>query len=295
MKTLLITYQIKGLMADNQSLKYIILIVGTLILSGILSLILRRAIGLLIKKKATHLKAEATNFLFLKNSITFIIFTGAFIFIFIEIPPLKSFGTALFAGAGIIAAIIGFASQKAFSNIISGIFLLLFKPFRIGDIIEMSDAKKGIVEEITLRHTIIKDFENRRVIIPNSIISEERIENSSITDEKIKKWVEFGISYDSNVNHAIKIIQEEAEKHPYFTDQRTDKEIKAGIPKIIVRMIAHGDFSIQLRAYVWTNNNNDAFVLSCDLLKSVKYRFDNEGIEIPFPYRTIVYKKDIQN
>ncbi len=60
-------------------------------------------------------------------------------------------------------------------------------------------------------------------------------------------------------------------------------------------MISHGDFSINLRAYVWATGNNNAFEMKCDLLKSVKERFDNEGIEIPFPYRTIVYKKDILN
>ncbi len=91
----------------------------------------------------------------------------------------------------------------------------------MGDIIEMSNTHKGIVEEITLRHTIIKDFENRRIIVPNSVISDDIIINSNITDENIRKWVEFGISYDSNVDKAIKIIQEEAEKHPYFIDNRT--------------------------------------------------------------------------
>jgi small-conductance mechanosensitive channel len=293
MNTILIATWFRDLLENNLALKYIALIIGTLLIASILSLILRRAMGLLINRKAKLLKVEETNYVFLKNSITFVIFTGAIIFIFFEIPQLKSLGTALFAGAGIIAAIIGFASQKAFSNIISGIFLLIFKPFRVGDILEISDTKKGVVEEITLRHTVIKDYENRRIIIPNSIISEQTLENSSISDERIKKWVEFGISYDSNVDHAIRIIREEAEKHPNFIDTRTPEEIKSNVPKVTVRMIAHSDFSINLRAYVWTRSNDDAFVLKCDILKSVKERFDKEGIEIPFPYRTIVYKKDI--
>ena len=102
---------------------------------------------------------------------------------------MKSLGTALFAGAGILAVIVGFASQKAFANIISGIFILISKPFKMSDIIEFTDGKKGVVEEITLRHTIIKDYENRRIIIPNSIISEETIINSNIQDEKIRKHI----------------------------------------------------------------------------------------------------------
>lgn len=273
---------------------YLILIVGTILIAFILSIIFRKLVNLGVKKYSTVIKSDPTNFSFLKNAIPFIIFSIAIIFIFYKIPFLKSLGTALFAGAGILAAIIGFASQKAFANIISGIFILMFKPFRVGDTVELTLGKKGVVEEITLRHTVIKDYENRRIIIPNSQISDDVIINSSISDESIRKFVEFGISYDSDVDKAIKIIQEEAEKHPMFIDHRSKEEKSKNIPPVLLRMVGHGDFSINLRAYVWTANNDNAFTLQCDLLYNVKKRFDYEGIEIPFPYRTIVYKKDIE-
>ena len=85
-----------------------------------------------------------------------------------SIPSLKNLGTALFAGAGVMAAVKGFASQAAFSNIISGVFVILFKPFRVGDIVQLTNGLKGKVTDITFRHTVIKDYENRRIIIPNS-------------------------------------------------------------------------------------------------------------------------------
>jgi small-conductance mechanosensitive channel len=246
-----------------------------------------------ITKYSEKLKTDPTNFSFLKNSVGFIIFTSAIIFIFYKIPYLKSIGTALFAGAGIVAVIVGFASQKAFSNIISGVFILVFKPFKISDIIEFKDGQKGVVEEITLRHTMIKDYENRRIVIPNSMISDETIINSNIQDEKIRKHILFSISYDSNIDLAIRIIKEEAENHPLVIDNRSPKEKEDGNDKVMVRVIALGDFSVDLKAFVWTAGNDEAFVVKCDLLKSVKERFDREGIEIPFPYRTIVYKKDL--
>ena len=273
---------------------YIILIVGTMLIAFIMSVIFRKLVNLTVKKYSKIIKTDPTNFSFLKNAIPFIIFSVAIIFIFYKIPFLKSLGTALFAGAGILAAIIGFASQKAFANIISGVFILMFKPFRVGDTVELTIGKKGIVEEITLRHTVIRDYENRRVIIPNSQISDDVIVNSSIGDESIRKFIEFGISYDSSVDKAIAIIREESEKHPFFIDNRTQADKLNNIPAVIVRMISHGDFSINLRAYVWAANNDNAFTLQCDLLYTVKKRFDYEGIEIPFPYRTIVYKKDIE-
>jgi small conductance mechanosensitive channel len=271
-------------------LKYIILIAGTFLLATVLSLILRKVATIFINRKTSVIKGDPTNFSFLKNAIPFIIFTIAIIFIFIKIPFLKSFGTALFAGAGIFAAIIGFASQKAFANIISGFFILIFRPFRVSDIIEVAGGRRGIVEEITLRHTVIRDFENRRIIIPNSQMSEDVIVNSSISDESIRKFVEFGISYDSDVDRAMDIIREESENHPNFLDMRTEQDKKNNVPAVLVRVIGLGDFSVNIRAYVWTANNATAFELQCDVLRSVKKRFDTEGIEIPFPYRTIVFK-----
>jgi small conductance mechanosensitive channel len=190
---------------------------------------------------------------------------------------------------------VGFASQKAFSNIISGVFILIFKPFRISDIIEFSDGKMGEVEEITLRHTVIRNFENRRIIIPNSIISDETIVNSSINDEKIRKHIIFSISYDSDIDKAIEIIRDEAQKHPSCLDNRSEAAKERNEPVVIVRLIELADFSVNLKAYIWAASNDDAFFMSCDLLKSVKERFDKEGIEIPFPYRTIVYKKDLED
>jgi len=284
---------IEAFLMRNETINYFLLVVITMLIATVLVLILRKLLGVFVAKYARKLKTDPTNFSFIKNSVGFVIYTSAIIFIFYKIPYLKSLGAALFAGAGIVAVIVGFASQKAFANIISGIFILIFKPFRISDIIEFKDGQKGMVEEITLRHTLIRDYENRRIIIPNSVISEETIINSNIADEKIRKHVEFGISYDSDIEKAIEIIRDEAEQHPLIIDNRTEEDKANNVPVVIVRLVALFDFSVMLKAYVWAKGNDDAFVLKCDLLKSVKKRFDREGIEIPFPYRTIVYKNDL--
>ncbi|MRT93937.1 mechanosensitive ion channel family protein [Ancylomarina sp. 16SWW S1-10-2] len=280
---------------DKETFNYTLLVGITVVFAIVLTIILRKILSVFISKYSLKLRTDPTNFSFLKNSVGFIIYTAAIIFIFYKIPYLKSLGTALFAGAGIITIVIGFASQKAFSNIISGIFILIFKPFKISDIIEFKDGQIGVVEEITLRHTLIQDYQNRRIIIPNSIISEETIINCNIQDEKIRKHIEFSISYDSDIDKAIDIIRDEVEKHPLLIDNRTEEDIENNIPCVIVRVIALSDFSVDLKAYAWTSGNDNGFFLKCDLLKSVKERFDREGIEIPFPYMTIVYKKDMKN
>ena len=278
---------------NKETINYILLVVITLAIAIVLSLILRKLLSVYIKNYAEKLKTDPTNFLFIKNSVGFIIYTAAIIFIFFQIPYLKSVGTALFAGAGILAVVIGFASQSALSNIISGIFILIFKPVKVSDIIEFKDGLRGTVEEITLRHILIKDFENKRIVIPNSVISDETIINSHIKDEKIRKHVVFSISYDSNIDKAMDIIRDEAQNHPLLIDNRTEEEIANNIPLVLLRVVSLSDFSIDIKAYLWAKDVSDAFSMSCDLLKSVKQRFDREGIEIPFPHRTIVFKKDL--
>lgn len=277
---------------EKDNLYYWILALGTLAVAALLSFTLHKILNTYITKYSKTLKTDPTNFSFIKNSVSFVIYTGAITFIFVKIPFFNSLGSALFAGAGVLAIVVGFASQKAFSNIIGGLFILIFKPFRVTDTIEFKDGQKGIVEEITLRHTIIKDYENRRIIIPNSIISEETIINSNIQDAKIKKQIIFGISYESNVDKAIEIIRDEITNHPLMLDNRSDADKEAGKPPVIVRLVDLGVYSVDLKAYVWTNNVDDAFVLRCDVLYSVKKRFEAEGIEIPYPHHVILSKKN---
>jgi len=270
-------------------IKHGIVVIITFSLAFIFSKITKRAIRITSRK----LDLEQTTASFMSNAISFLFYIGALIVIFFYLPKLRSLGVTLFAGASIATALVLFASQQAFSNIINGIFIVIFKPFRVGDVLKVGELGNGVVEDVTLRHTVIRDYENRRVVIPNSQIGSDILINSSIQDEMIRNFVEFGISYDSDVDKAFRIIREEAQKHPGFVDNRTAEEKEKNVPPVVVRVIGFGDSSVNLRSYVWSKDHNSGFTMKCDLYKTVKERFDKEGIEIPFPYRTIVYKKDI--
>lgn len=275
---------------DNELWHNIMVSVIILIIAFIISKVLRYSLSKFVKAASAKLNVDPTKYNFIKNAVSFIVFTIAIIVIFYRIPELKDYGVTIFAGAGVFAAIIGFASQSAFSNIVTGIFLVIFKPFRVGDHISIGTNLTGEVEDITLRHTVIKNYENRRIVIPNSVISNETIINSTLNELQTCMYLPIGISYDSNIDAAINIIQTEAEKHPSFLDVRTSENIKNGDPAVRVRLIEYGDSSINLRGYVWASDPMEGFAMKCDLLKSIKERFDKEGIEIPFPHRTIVYK-----
>ena len=270
--------------------RYTLISVIALLVAFVISKTLRILIDRFIKLSSKKLKVDYTQFNFLKNAVTFIVFMIAIIFIFYSIPKLKALSLTLFAGAGILTAIALFASQQAFANIVSGIFIVIFKPFRVNDIIDVGSLPKGRVEDITLRHTVLRNFENRRIIIPNSVISSENLVNSSIVDETICNFLDIGISYDSDIDKAMEIMRNEAMAHPNFIDHRSEEDISKGESPVTVRVMGFGDSSVNLRAFIWTEDHARGFVLKTDLNKSIKEQFDKQGIEIPFPYRTIVYK-----
>ena len=254
--------------------------------------ILRFIIGRFVRTASTKLKVDPTKYNFLKNAVEFIVYIIAFIIIFRSIPTLHDYGTAIFAGAGVFAAIVGFASQSAFSNIVSGIFIVIFKPFSVGDRIRVGQLYMGDVEDITLRHTVIKDFENRRIVMPNNVISNETIINSNLNEEKLCIFIEIGISFDSNVDQAMNIMRDEAEKHPECKDNRTPLAIERGEAKVDVKLINITDTALLLRAWVWATNPTTGFDMKCDLLRSIKLKFDDNSISLAFPQR-LIHIRDI--
>jgi small-conductance mechanosensitive channel len=263
-----------------------------LTIAFVVTRIVRYILGRFFKKAAEKLKVDPTHYNFFKNAVDFLIFLLAVIIIFRSIPAFREFGTTLLTGAGILAAIVGFASQQAFSNIVSGIFLVIFKPIRVGDRVKVGSSHSGDVEDITLRHTIIKDFENRRIVIPNSVISNETIINSTLHDEKVCVFLEFNISFDSDIDKALQLMQQEASQHPLCIDNRTEEEKKKGIPKVVTLVLDITEFAVRIRGYVWANNPSEGFDMKCDLLKLVKQKFDKESIEIPYPHRSLIYKNE---
>ena len=239
----------------------------------------------LFKKIIEHRDKQSidkTNFVFLRNIVIYSTYFVGFLSMFNQVPGMQQLSKTLLTGAGILAAAIAFGSQQAVSNIVSGIFMVIFKPFRVGDFIDIGgDNNKGTVIDITLRHTKIRNNENRIIIIPNTVLNNQSIINSSIVCTKICAFVQVSIDYRSNVNRAMSIMREETMKHPLLIDNRTEEDKEKGTPQVLIRLIEWEGSSITLRAWAWAENTGDAFIMKCDLLKVIKERFDNEKIEIP--------------
>jgi len=204
---------------------------------------------------------------------------------------MRSFAATALGGAGVVAVVAGVASQEALSNLVGGLFIIAFKPFKLGDIIKVDETMVGTVTDITLRHTIIRNYENKMIVIPNAIINKEKLVNYDLGERMCCQWIEIGISYDSDIDLAKHIMREECEDHPNLIDNRSELDKYNKEKKVNVRVIELGDSAITVRAWAWASSFSEAFVMKCDLYESIKKRFDKEGISIPFPHRTLVFQQ----
>ncbi|MFT4946307.1 MAG: small conductance mechanosensitive channel [Natronomonas sp.] len=190
------------------------------------------------------------------------------------------FGNFLQAIATIAAAAtlaIGFALQDVIKNFVAGIFIYTDKPFRIGDWIEWSD-NSGIVEDISLRVTRVRTFDNELLTVPNGVLMSDVIKNP-VAKESLRLKFVFGIGYDDDIEKATEIIVEEAEKHKGIL----------GDPAPSVRLVELGDSSVGLQSRIWISDPSRAdFVkIRGEYVTAVKERFDEADINIPYPNRTI--------
>ena len=247
----------------------------------------RRKINALVQTK--HM--DPTSYLFATNLITALIFIIGISFALIQIPEMKTLGHSLLAGAGILSLVAGLASQQALSNIMSGFLIVLFKPFKINDRITFNQTYTGTVEEINLRQVVLRDFENNRIVVPNSVISSNVIVNTNLNDTKICKMIEIGIGYTSDIGRALEIMEEEVKNHPLHIDTRTAEDLKNKVPEVISRVTALGNSSVTLKVWAYSENASNGFILYCDVLRSLKERFDHENIEIPYTYQNLIIKE----
>ena len=227
------------------------------------------------------------------TSVAFVYVFGLFLII-MRFPTLQNLSFAILAGAGFLGIVVGLAAQSTMSNIISGVSLAIFRPFRVGDRVNVRDDY-GKITDITLRHTVVKTWDNRRLIIPNHVISDEAIINWTIEDPTVCWPIDIGISYDSDIDLARKIMVEEGSKNKNtmsFSELRKYDE-KFSDDDVSVLLTGLGDFAVNLKLFVWVRDRSFAYGTGCEIREAIKKRFDKEGIEIPFPYRTLVYKKDL--
>ncbi|MFB6149413.1 MAG: mechanosensitive ion channel family protein [Halobacteriales archaeon] len=190
------------------------------------------------------------------------------------------YGTVLQSLATIAAAAtlaIGFALQDVIKNFVAGVFIYTDRPFKIGDWIEWGDHA-GVVEDIKLRVTRVRTFDNELLTVPNSVLTSGVLKNP-VDADRLRLKVLFGIGYDDDVEAATEIIVEEAERHD---------EILAE-PGPSVRLTEMADSWVGLQSRIWIPDpaRSDVVRIRSEYVQAVKRRFDEEGIDIPYPQRVL--------
>lgn len=188
--------------------------------------------------------------------------------------------TSFVAIIGAAGLAVGLALQGSLANFAGGVLILLFKPFKVGDVID-AQGFVGSVREISILYTIVDTFDNRRVVIPNGQLSNASLTNMSAYENR-RCDMTFGIGYSDDIDKAKAICKRLIE-----ADERAMKD-----PEPLVVVGALGESSVDLTVRVWTKGA-DLWPFYWDMQERVKKAFDAEGISIPFPQRDVhMYKAD---
>jgi len=245
------------------------------------------------ERRAKRRGAQFTASRILKYIILALVYIAAFSEIVSAIPALGNFLKTLLAGSGVAAVIITVAAQEPIGNLVSGLLIYTSKPFKTGDIIRYVDEDiTGVVEEINLRHTVIRTFENKRFIVPNNSFNKYPIENSNYNEDKICLLLDFAITYESDAVLAMQIISDVVVMHPDFCDNRTPAEITNGMPPVKTVVLRFDDSAVIIRAWIWAANTNTSISLRSDVLLGVQMRFAEAGIHFAYPHTTVILDKN---
>ncbi len=269
----------------------ILTLVLTVIAGRILKSAIRRSYERVVAREAHIFHINQTHYIIVSRLVIAGVYVLGIAAAIYQVPQARTLFYSAMAGAGVLALIVGFATKDVFANIVSGISIVIYNPFRVGDKITINN-ETGTVEDITLRHTVIRTWENKRIVIPNSVVSSQAITNATILDPKIQKSIDVSISYESDIDKAKKIMLDEARKHPdavSWTQKNVHGKTTENGPRVFVVNLA--DSGVVLRLYFWTRDFTTSYTAAWELLERIKKRFDRAAIEIPYPHRTIVQKR----
>jgi small conductance mechanosensitive channel len=180
----------------------------------------------------------------------------------------------LLAGLGIAGFIIGFALQDSLANFASGMMILMYRPFDVGDTVEAGGIR-GKVSHMSLVNTTFMTFDNQKLVVPNNLIWQTVITNVTAQSSR-RVDLMFGISYADDIEKAERVLREIVAEHEAVLDHPE--------PMIKVHELGESSVNIIVRPWVKTSDYWDTY---WDLTKAVKLRFDKEGISIPFPQRDV--------
>lgn len=236
---------------------------------GILKKLIRKA----FVKKGVEISLQK----FMLNVITWALNILLFIIVVTQLGVQTSAFVAMIGAAGLA---VGLALQGSLANFAGGILILLLKPFKVGDYIEVKSGESGTVHEIDIFHTRLITPQNQMVVIPNGDVSNNSITNYTHLGTR-RTWFNIGVSYDTDLKQAKDILLDVIKNNQYAFDDPA--------PQVVVTELGDSAVNLSVRA---TTSLDNFWTMNEELIISCKKALDDAGIEIPFPQRDLhVYQR----
>lgn len=185
--------------------------------------------------------------------------------------------TALITTAGVASLAIALAAQDTLSNMLGGLVILVDRPFKMGDVIELSDGKSGEVVEIGLRSTRIKLFDGNALVVPNKDMASQRVINYALPNQKAAVRQTIGVSYETDLNQARQVLLAVLQAHPEVLDD----------PAPSVAFTKFGESTLDLFFSCWVSSYRDRFRVTDELNMQIWKAFREQGIEVAYPQRDV--------
>jgi len=244
----------------------VVLFVFAVLLNRMLRLAVERALA-----RGSRVHIDRTRVKFISQLAQIVVYIVTF-FVFAHIiPALSNLGNAGLASVGVLSVVAGLAAQNTLGNLIAGISLLLYRPFNVGDRLQVSaptGLETGEIESLNLGYTIIKTDDNRRVVVPNSIMASQTTINLTRDNSRSVCSVSIVISHDSDLDKARAILLEIAGTNP-----KTQKIDGCPVTQL-------DGFGVELTLSIWCADSLIAGALKCELLEAAKRRFSVGGIKL---------------
>lgn len=198
------------------------------------------------------------------------------------IPELRSLGKGVLAGAGVASFVLGLAAQQTLGNLVAGISLLVYRPFRAGEWIEVTTpngVESGFVEDLTLGYTLLHTLDKRRIVVPNSLFAKDVMVNQSMRDQEVTVNVTVPVVHTADTARACAVLREIAEGLSLVHEVVDSRVAEVTVDGTLLLLRVRCGGTLQGRE------------ITFDVLEAARARFADEGIELAYRYRNHEHKK----
>ncbi|MBU1026362.1 MAG: mechanosensitive ion channel family protein [Candidatus Margulisbacteria bacterium] len=249
---------------------FLIAVVAAFIVNRVLMRWQKKLVSLIEKRSVGELTSTMTKLTIIRRLFSATIYFLAFVFFLFQFETMRNLGAGLLASAGVAGIVLGMAARNTLSNVIAGITISFSQPVRLNDAV-IFENDFGWIEEISLMHTIIKTWDNRRIVVPNDILANKVIQNWTIRDSSLLGVVMIYVDYYCDVEKVRQWIVEIVKASKFWNKQ--------GEPG--VQVVDFTDKSMVLRALASADDAPSAWNLRCELREKLIKKFKEEGIPLP--------------